>query len=219
MKYYFPSCNFNQLFKELNMNIKNYLKVHSVQTLGCCRLDNKIPKKEDLVLTICTNCNLVLKEICQGEVVFLWEHLNKDETFLLPDFTGDHFIIQHCAKADNNQKEAVCNLIHKTGASYSVSEFDHFCGYNFMRHMSQANLKIAPVIFSELENQVTVLDKNQQEKKINNMVKSYQQEKVIVYCNSCYKTLKNKGVNVFHLAELMFRENKIFEQLNDYGDV
>ena len=204
MRYYYPSCKFKIAFPEISEKIIKYLNKKSIETKGCCRIDHRQLNEIDTGITICTNCSLILKEVSKAHIYSLWEIIDQDKNFLLPRLNNSTCIIQHCAKADDNIKKAVCSLIDKTGASYRISSHDDYCGFNFMQHMSSENLKIAPKTFSALEKKVVLLNEEQRREKITDLIKEYDGKQVIVYCNSCYKVLKENGANVIHIAELLF---------------
>lgn len=204
MKYYYPSCKFKMRFVAISERINEYLNKKSVNTIGCCRKDFLKLNEIDKGITVCTNCSLILKEVTGAHICSLWEIIDKDEDFILPHLRDSSFVIQHCAKADESFKTAVCSLMNKMEATYTISSIDDYCGFNFTKHMSQANLQIAPKAFSNLEKKVVLLDEKQKKEKINAIIESYHGHKVIVYCNSCYEALKENGADVIHIAELLF---------------
>lgn len=209
MKYYYPSCKFKTKFMNINSEINDYLKMRGIETIGCCRKDYDQLSSDDTGITVCTNCSLILKEVSNAKIISIWEMIAQDADFNFPDLTDTDFIIQHCAKADEHLKKAVELLIAKTNASYTISAYKDYCGVNFMGHMSQMNMQIAPVTFSALEKRVVLLDEKERNKRIDEMIKSYKQCKVIVYCNSCYDILKKKHTNVVHIGELLFNQKKV----------
>lgn len=204
MVYYYPSCNFTALFPELAQRIGSYLRGRGVEVLGCCRRDHSVPQKGDESLYVCTNCGLILREVGEAEVLSLAEFIARAPAFPLPDLRGRSFVIQHCAKGDKALGEAVCGLVRRAGGSFTVSPEENYCGTNFMKHMTQRNLEIAPRTFSQLEKRVRVLDEAEQEAAIRELMGSYPPATVLTYCNGCYSALKKQGAEVLHLMELLF---------------
>lgn len=206
MDYYFPSCNFTALFPQTSARVKRYAESQGMVVAGCCRADHRKPSAEDRVYYACTNCALILRETGQAEAHAILEHISRDPCFPFPKLEGKTFVIQHCAKADSAVKETVCSLISKMGGNYTESPEAHYCGTNFMKHMTARNLAIAPHTFSALEKQVVLLDEAAQEKALAEMIRKYPSGRVVTYCNSCCATLRRHGVQAIHMLELLFSD-------------
>lgn len=206
MDYYFPSCNFTALFPQTSAQVKRYAGSQGMVVTGCCRADHRKPTVEDRVYYACTNCALILRETGRAEVRSILEYISRDPTFPFPRLEGQTFMIQHCAKADAAMRKTVCGLISKMGGNYSESLESHYCGTNFMKHMTARNLAIAPHTFSALEKQVVLLDEAAQEKALTEMIRQYPSGRVVIYCNSCCETLKRHGVQAIHMLELLFSD-------------
>ncbi len=204
MDHYFPSCKFTAAFPAVSQRVRDYAQSRGMEVLGCCRTDNQIPGPEDRALCVCTNCRLILSEVSRGETRSILEYIDADPDFPLPDLTGRTFVIQHCAKADSALKRAVCRLVERTGAEFAVGTVEDYCGVNFMQPMTRANLDIAPRTFAELDRKVTLLSREEQWDRVEEMIRQYPGGEVVAYCNSCCAVLKQHGVKALHLMELLF---------------
>lgn len=204
MDYYFPSCKFTAAFPAVSQRVRDYVQSRGMEVLGCCRTDNQIPRPGDRALCVCTNCRLILSEVCRGKTGSILEYIDADPDFPLPDLTGRTFVIQHCAKADDALKRTVCRLVERTGAAFSVGAVEDYCGVNFMRPMARRNLDIAPKTFAELNERVVPLSPEEQWDKVEEMIRQYPAGEAVAYCNSCCAVLKQHGVKALHLMELLF---------------
>ncbi|MBQ7888694.1 MAG: hypothetical protein IJ356_02930 [Erysipelotrichaceae bacterium] len=207
MNFYFPSCHFKILFpKESNIIQKKFS--HFVQ-LECCRERLHHLKRDDLAVFICTNCNLILKENVCARVISIFEWILNDNEYVYPNLSGRTLIIQHCGKADEYHRRTVEKILIKMGAIIKISSIDDYCGYQLMQPISEKNLKAAPEVFSKLNERIEVLDMKLQEERIQSIVEAYSGKTVVTYCNSCYQVLNQHGVNVYHLAQLLFNDNYV----------
>ncbi len=200
---YYPSCRFTAAFPSLSQRIKDYLKEKGVEVVGCCRKDYGIGTKDDIALTICTNCALILKERSEARVISVFEYLKDD--IELKGIDGD-VVIQHCFKADDDLQRAIEEIVYRSYPKAEVSMYGHFCGTNLMMPLSKANHDIAPKTFKDLEKEVEVLTKEEIQSRLQEMKETFKGKSVITYCNSCYKTLKDIGVKAYHIAELVFAD-------------
>lgn len=204
MDYYFPSCNFQQIFPVLSKKIQSNLL--QLKMVKCCREDAGYLKKEDRAVAVCTNCILILKERTEAQVVSLYDVILHDEKFIFPDLIGQEFVIQHCAKSDDTLKNNIESIMIKMGATIELSSEKKYCGTQFMQPVGQRNLEAAYKTFSAMNQKIDALTKRQQKIKIEELIELYSGKIIVTYCNSCYCTLSKYGAKVIHVAELLFAQ-------------
>ncbi len=131
MDIYFPSCNFTKASPEAAKRLRRWMQAR-MPVAGCCRTDKTPRAADDTALYFCQACREVLEGRMQTRS--LWEYLDGDADFPLPDYSGLRVNLQDCWRdhAHPEIHEAVRSLLHKMHVE--VVELDRnrekadFCG-------------------------------------------------------------------------------------------
>ena len=141
----------------------------------------------------------------------MWELLDEDETFELPDYHGEAMYVQDCWRARDRVKEqdAVRSLMKKMNIQIlehsSNRENTQFCGVSLLRPAPPRNLRLAPERFVlGAKGKFEPHTPEEQKRLMEDYAADFKGRKVVTYCHYCYEGLKLGGADVCHLAQLMF---------------
>ena len=237
MKYYIASCVFTSQFPELSKRIQDMVKArYDLAVVRCCvgqykvrEFEEKMPEgssrrhwaelpesgdfqPEDTVYSLCHNCNNIIEEQHSGvQVHSLWELIDQDENFPLPDYTGMTAVLQDCWRSRDRQEEqaAVRSLLRKMNIQYVEAPESHehteFCGVSLYRPQPPRNPRLAPKHYVEgAEGKFIPHTKEEQERLMRAYCVQLPERAVICYCHYCLEGLKLGGADTHHIAELLF---------------
>lgn len=236
-EYYIASCVFTSQFPELSKKIQDYVRERfGYEIVRCCvsrykirEFEEKMPegslrecwrglpdsgqfKEKDHVYSLCHNCNNIIEEMHPGVQVYsLWELLDSDEQFPLPDFCGKRMILQDCwrAKDRKGEQDAVRSLLGKMHVEIIEPEENRdrtqFCGASLYRAQPPRNPKLAPKHYvCEAVGKFVPHTPEEQRKIMENYCRKFGTERVVCYCHYCLEGLKMGGVDAVHLAQILF---------------
>lgn len=214
MYLYFPSCNFTQASPHTSRRAKQYLlEVHGIKSAGCCRPGHKALTEEDRALTICQSCSSIIRENAGVKDISIFEFLNQDERFPWPDYHGERITVQDCWRAKDKKElhGAVRSILKKMNVEVveleENREESQFCGVFRYNPMAEKNIKIAPHYFAEhMKGQLELHTEEEQQRLMELYAERFTTKRVMAYCNSCLRGLKQGGVQGIHLMDLMFPE-------------
>ncbi len=237
MKHYIASCVFTAQFPELSLRIQNYVRERlGLTVVRCCvpsyrikDFENRMPEGElrehwhglpdsgrfdadDEVYSLCHNCNNIIEEMHGNvKVHSLWELLDADAAFPLPDYRGMKVTLQDCWRSRDRREEqdAVRSLLKKMNVDFIETspnrEDTTFCGASLYRPQPPRNPKLAPKHYVDgakgLFQPHTVEEQTQIMK---DYCRRFTTEKVVCYCHYCLEGLRMGSVDGVHLAQMMF---------------
>lgn len=211
---YYPSCNFTMASPEVSKKIKELLKErYGMRIEGCCRPGHKTLTNEDTAVTVCQSCSAIINEnVPQAKEISLFEILDADEDFPWPDLKGEKITLQDCWRARDKREvqDAVRSIMKKMNIeiveleeSYEKSEF---CGVFRYNPMKPGNVKIAPKYFVEsMEGKLELHTPEEQQKLMDEHCSKYTTDRIVCYCNSCLRGVKQGGANGVHIIELIMQ--------------
>lgn len=211
---YYPSCNFTMASKEGSKKIKEYLKEkYCMRIEGCCRPGNKALTDQDTAVTICQSCAAIIREnVPKVNEISVWEILDDDKDFPWPDLKGEKITLQDCWRARDKRslQEAVRSIMKKMNIEIVELEENYekaeFCGVFRYNPMRETNIKISPNYFvNQMEGKLELQTEEEQQKLMDDHCKLYTTERVVCYCNSCLRGVKQGGANGFHLMDLIMQ--------------
>ena len=236
MEYYIASCVFTTRYPALSKAVADYVAARGdLSIVRCCVPNYKTefftekltePYRAwwsalrqsaefapgDTVYSLCHNCTAILEEWKPGvNTRSLWELIDGDPEFALPDFGGRELFVQDCWRMRDHRAEqdAVRSLLSKMHVT--VRELDdafertEFCGNSLYREAPPRNAKLAPVRFGE-QAKGKFLPHSAEEQKalMQAYCERFGKTPVVAYCHYCVEGLLLGGANAFHLAELLF---------------
>lgn len=237
MNYYIVSCLFTARFPECSLKIQKYLQARKdVGLIRCCtpnfriefneqRIKNTEVRNawsatpvfkqfaaEDKVYSICHNCTNILEESQGCQVFSLWELIDQDESFVLPDYSGMVVTLQDCWRSRERtaEHEAVRNLLTKMNIQFLELEENRektdFCGSTLYRKQLPRNAEYAPKHYVEnAEGKFLPHSEEEQLAIMQEYCKQFSTQKVVCYCHYCLEGLLQGGVDGIHLAQLIFK--------------
>ncbi len=169
-------------------------------------------KAADVVYSLCHNCSAIIDEWKPGaETRSLWELILEDNEFPYPDYHGKNMTVQDCWRAKDRRAEqnAVRQLLNRMNINVIELENNYekteFCGISLFRPSPARNLKLAPKRFIEnAEGKFVPHNLEEQKQIMEEYSKRYKTNDVVTYCHYCQEGLELDGVNVRHLASLLF---------------
>ena len=215
MLFYFPSCNFTAASPQTSKRIGDYLKTnYDAAVLGCCRPGHKKPAAGDTALTVCMSCSAIIKENRPDITeINLLEWIASNPSFPYPDLKGASFILQDCFRARGKDRlfDAVRTVLDRLNARVIELEENRnrteFCGTFRFNPMLQKNIDIAPNYFEGyMKPLLSLCSKAEQQKRLEEYCAQFAGQKVVCYCNSCLRGLKQANVDAVHLLDLLFPE-------------
>ena len=238
--YYIASCLFTARFPETSIKIQKYVENRfDIEILRCCipnfrvkENTERIPDENvreawkklpvsakiepgDTVYSLCHNCTNILAEQRDGvNLISLWELIDKDKTFVYPNYAGLKVTVQDCwrSREQHGEQDAVRSLLSRMNIEYIETaenrENTNFCGSTLYREQPAKNAKFAPKHYVEQavgkflphtpEEQVAIMQ---------DYCKNFTTHIVVCYCHYCLEGLLQGGVEGRHIAQLLFPEN------------
>lgn len=211
MIHYLPGCDVKKNHPEAITVLQNYLEQQGVVIDKCCRVKEKFLQEGDIIINNCTLCSIILKETHPNNLsMSLYEYLLSDENFPWVDYHQEKITIQDCLRTKDDKKmlDAIRMCLNKM--NYQVIEMADnyeksvFCGVWRYNRPAQDCFEVANKTFSEIEKKyIQLLPEDKQIEKMQERVKQYPTENVLVYCNGCERGLKLGGKQPIHLVELL----------------
>jgi hypothetical protein len=238
-EYYIASCVFTSQFSELSMKIQTYIRERfGYEIVRCCvpkykirEFEEKMPEgafrdswrglpdsrqfaKGDQVYSLCHNCNNIIEEMHpEVHVHSLWELLDSDDRFTLPDYRGARMTVQDCWRSKDRREEqdAVRSLLRKMNIEIVELEknrdLTEFCGASLYRAQPPRNPKLAPKHYVDgAAGKFVPHTPQEQEEIMKQYCGQFVTDRVVCYCHYCLEGLKMGGADAVHLAELLFDE-------------
>ena len=166
----------------------------------------------DTVYSLCHNCSSIIEEQKPDVLVrSLWELLLEDSSFRLPDYGGMEMAVQDCWRAYDRREEqdAVRELLRRINVRpvdlAQNREATEFCDISLLRPAPPRNLKLAPKRYVEnAKGRFLPHSPEEQEAAMRAYAATLPQMPVAVYCHYCEEGLELAGVDVRHLAAMLF---------------
>lgn len=235
--WYIASCVFTSQFPELSLRIREYVQRRfGMAAVRCCvpryklrDFEDRMPEGElreawqalpdcgdfqpgDDVYSLCHNCVNIIGETRPGvRVHSLWELIDADDAFPLPDLTGLTATVQDCWRSRDRRAEqdAVRSLLSKMGVNVvelpENRERTRFCGASLYRPQPPRNPKLAPRYYVDgAQGLFQPHTGDEQRALMADYCAQLKTDAVICYCHYCLEGLKLGGANAKHIAELLF---------------
>lgn len=214
MLHYIPGCDVKLNHPEAISKIELYMKKQNAIIDKCCRTKEKLLKEEDIMVTNCTMCQIVMDETHpDNECISLYEFVLNDESFPWIDHSGEVITLQDCWRTRHHKKmlNAIRLCLQKMNFTVIELKDNHesttFDGVWKNNPIANILYEVAPNTFTKIsEHDIELLTSEKQKESMIEWVKQYTTEKVVVYCNGCEKGLKLGGIKPVHLVELISEE-------------
>lgn len=211
MLHYLPGCDVRKNHPEAIKKLTNYMKEQGAKIEACCRTKEQLSAKEDTIINNCTMCDFILRETHpETTVMSLYEYVLKDNHFPWIDHHGQKITVQDCLRTKDNKNmlDAIRTCLEKMNfevvelaENFEKARFDGLWIYNPPMDIC---LDLAPITMKKFtDTYFEIIDKDEQEKRMQSSVQQYQTDKVLTYCNGCERGMKFGGITPIHLVELL----------------
>lgn len=230
---------FTSRFPELSMRIREYISsFNDIKQIRCCVPGWKVKFYEDAmpegklrdswlamphtadfsdgdcVYSLCSNCSNIIEECNPGvNVHSLWELIDNDSTFHLPDYSGMKVTIQDCWRSRDRSEvqNSVRSLLTKMNIEYVEAQKNHaetdFCGVTLYKPQIARNPALAPKHYKYGTEGLFLPHTEEEQRQImKDYCSNYKTDTVVCYCHYCLEGLQIGGVNGIHIANLLFPE-------------
>ena len=237
MNYYIASCVFTSQFPALSARIQDYVKERfGLTVVRCCvpsykirDFEDRMPEGEyrarwqslpdsgrftagDEVYSLCHNCNNIIEEMHPDlKVHSLWELLDRDDAFPMPDYRGMTATVQDCWRSRDRREEqdAVRSLLRKMNIDIVETERSHadteFCGASLYRPQPPRNPKLAPRHYVDGAKGKFIPHTPEEQKRImEDYCSRFRTDRVVCYCHYCLEGLRMGNMDAEHIAGLLF---------------
>lgn len=229
---YIAACVFTAAHPALSECICHYLKGRGIPSVRCCIRDYKTnemsarmpddrrdfwtslpqcaPMEEgDTLLTVCHNCTNLLTETRPDlRVKSLWEWIDEDDNFPLPNLRSRTFAVQDCWRARERKAErnAVRSLLLRCGANLvELPHTEDFCGVSLYRPQPPRNPTLAPRLYANQPGKFLPHTAAEQEALMRTHCAAIAHP-IVCYCHYCLEGLRLGGADAHHLGEILFGE-------------
>ncbi len=209
--HYLPGCDVRKNHPDAVEKLQKYMISKGAMIDSCCRKEDYELSKNDLIISNCTLCNLMLQERFTGtEKMSLYEYVLNDSFFPFPDHTGETITVQDCYRTREYPEiqKAIRECLKRM--HYTIVELEEnfenttFCGVWHYNQPAEDCVRLAPNTFKELnDDYIELLPPEIQERYMKDWVKQYTTKQVLVYCNGCEKGLKIGEIEPLHIIELL----------------
>ncbi len=212
-KIFFPSCKAKASYPASSALLQKYIEARcGISPIGCCRKHHDDVTPDDIGLVVCNNCAAILEESSKAKnIEFVWDIIDKDESFPFPDYHGETITVQDCwvAVEKHNLQNTIRSLLRKMNISIAelADNYDRtrFCGVNLLAKCNPSNAKLAPRRYViEGSHMFTPCSPEEQVAKFQNHCKKITTERVVCYCKFCTEAINMGGKNGKHILELLF---------------
>lgn len=237
MNYFIASCGYTTQFPEQSRRIREYIAdaYPNIEIVRCCVpgwktkiYEDKMPTgelvdawrampqsrvltAEDAIWSLCPNCMNIAAEWRGAEAHALWELIDADADFPLPNLNGWHVTLQDCwrMREYTATHDAVRSLLTKMGITWEEipnnREKADFCGKTLYRPQVDRNPQLAPKHYRD--NAVGLFEphtEEEQDRLMRAYCAQYGSDAVICYCHYCLEGLRVGASRAYHIADLIF---------------
>ncbi len=168
----------------------------------------------DCAYSLCHNCtNIIAEQHLEVKALSLWELINAEHDFPLPDCSGMTITVQDCRRTRYERKEqdAVRSILSKCGFTVLKAPFNHghtnFCGSTLYRPQPLKNPRFAPKHYKEqAQGLFEPHTPEQQVQLMRDYCATLPCNLVICCCHYSLEGLWQRGAQTLHLAMLIFPE-------------
>ena len=215
MIYYLPSCKYQAAHPDSSRKLQRWLCARGdIQIAGCCRTSQHLFQSGDVVLTNCTSCSAITREVSPAvKEMSIYEFLLRIPDFDWPDYQGEVITVQDCYRSrhDLQMMKAVRECLRRMNmvpveleAHLEQTRFD---GVFQFSGVSENNLTLAPDFFGKIQRDyVEEIPPDEQVLRMKQWVSQYTTRRTAAYCNACLKGIQLGGAEGVHLLELITRE-------------
>jgi hypothetical protein len=183
----------------------------------CCRDEETRATAGDKALYNCNTCAIFISEWADAdELLSIYEAIDQDDGFELPDYGGKPMAVQDCWRANDKPKlhDAIRSLARKMNVEVVELEENRenskFCGEALMMPMPPHYPKYAPKRFGGKQPD-GVFTEQSPEKRIEAMrahADGIPTDDVICNCTGCTAGIDAGGKHSIHILELVFDTDK-----------
>ena len=207
---YLPGCDVTALHPQAIAVIQKYMSEKGFSNLQCCRKDISSLQDGDILIMNCTQCQMIMAERApEVRRLSLYEYLLTEPDWKWPDYQGVTMPLQDCWRMRDNPalhkavRECLERMHIRVIEMEDNKEKSTFCGVWMNNPAVEECVHAAPETFARLESYRCLLSEDAQRLKMQEYVKRFENNEVIVYCNGCEKGIRLGGKKPVHLLDLI----------------
>ena len=211
---FFPGCKVKAKYPEAHEKMLQAVRErgYADEVTGCCRVEYANLQPDDQAVCICVNCMAMLEESGEQEsTVNIWQLIDADPDFPLPDHAGMTVSVQDCGRSYDRAElqDAIRSLLAKMNIQVveapDAREKSTYCGAAGMAAVPafdggqapQRYLEDAPKrgLFVPCDDVPACLAEH---------AAAIPADDVVCYCTACHAGLEAGGKHAVNLIELVF---------------
>lgn len=217
-KVFYPGCKYMKRYPEASMKLRKAVMERgwADKLGGCCRKTKQTLNPEDQVLVVCNNCWAMIEESSKAEnIVSVWELIDQDPTFPLPDYGGKKMAVQDCGRAHGRKEEqdAIRSLLKKMNIEVielpDARDKSIYCGSVALSELAEEEAKWAPQRYA-VDAKARGMFHPHSEEEIDQLLVEHAAtiptDEVVCYCTGCDIGLEKSGKMPVSMLELVFGE-------------
>ena len=184
------------------------------EVLGCCRVEHQKLKPEDTAVCICVNCMAMVDEdAANRETVNVWQLIDADPDFPLPDHSGLTVSVQDCGRSYDrgDLHDAIRSLLAKMNVRVveapDAREKTTYCGAAGMKAIPEMDAGFAPQRYTQdapTRGMFVPCDEDEIPARLKSHADEIPADDVVCYCTACHAGLEQGGKRAVNLIELVF---------------
>lgn len=218
---FFPGCKVRARYPEASEWLAEQViaRDYADEAAGCCRTNHQSLTPDDTAVCICVNCTAMIDEDADnGSLESIWQLIDADPDFPLPDYTGRVMGIQDCGRAYDRTEvqDAIRSIMRKMGIQVvelpDAREESRFCGAAFLKAAPKQDAGFAPKRYVKDAAERGIFIPHEPDEIHALLVEhaaAIEPEEVCCYCTACDAGLEEGGKRVVNIIELVsgrFRE-------------
>ena len=212
---FFPGCKVKARYPEASAWLADQVveRGWADEVAGCCRVNHQRLTPEDTAVCVCNNCMAMIDEDADnGGLDNVWQLIDADDSFPLPDYTGWEMAVQDCGRAYDRTgvQDAVRSLLHKMGIATveleDARENCVHCGVSTMAPAPAQDAGFAPWRYVEdAARRGMFVERTEEEKQaaVEAHCAAIPTDRVACYCTACDAALESGGKDAVNLIELV----------------
>lgn len=215
---FFPGCKVKAKYPEASERLEKAVmdRGYVDEVTGCCRVNHQKLNSDDTAVCICVNCMAMIDEDAANEkTVNVWQLIDADPDFPLPDHSGLTVSIQDCGRSYDRDglHDSVRSLLGKMNVAVveapDARNESTYCGAAGMKAVPKMDAGFAPWRYTQDAPERGMFVPCEEDEIVSRL-KAHADEiptdDVVCYCTACHAGLEEGGKRAINMIELVFGE-------------
>lgn len=212
---FFPGCKVKARYPEASAWLEEQVleRGYADAVTSCCRVNHQKLEPDDTAVCVCVNCMAMIDEDAACEAVEnVWQLIDADPDFPLPDYDGAVMSVQDCGRAYDRTdlQDAIRSLLAKMNIEVveapRAREASTFCGASGLRACPEQDKGFAPQRYG-VDAPARGMFVPHDEAEIGRLLREHAAEipvdDVACYCTACDLGLLEGGKRPMNIIELV----------------